>query len=273
MLWLALSAAAFALPLLHQQDAQPKLTAEKAAIKARIDALLEEARLAEAAGDKARMFAKSEEAVKLSDNPTAMHALGHMFEKNPGLPGAQDKAFHWFLEAARRGHGEAMSHAAKPLENDAALADAEYSKIVDALAEGVDKNYFSGAASVLSALAKKQAAARTCAVDLAKRLGYAADDTEGMVMGPRASDWYRVRSGNSGDQLAIYGADAGSMFKSARYSRLRVRTSGFTGIKYQKIPLSDGDSMTVKNYTGYRADASPQGKRDAQTILAACRAK
>lgn len=91
------------------------------------------------------------------------------------------------------------------------------------------------------------------------------------------TDWYRVRSGSGtssrGDKLSIYGADPTSAFESQRYSRLSIRTTGFTGIKFNRIDLSGGRTITTKDYTGYVENGSAEGRKDAQTILAACTPK
>ena len=265
---------AFSLSLLgtpHQSTA-----AADAALQAKVKALGEEARAAQAKGDQATMLAKFDAIVTLTKNPDAMHKLGHFYEGAKDVPGAQARARHWFVEAATLGVGEAQKDLAKALEGEAALPDQEYSTLVDALATGAGKAFNPEGDAMLKKLAVKYGAAAQCGIDAAKRLGYAADDAQALMSRGRPAHWYRVRSGNGtssrGDRIDIYGASDGNSFlPGQRYARLKVGGSGFTGIKVNRYPASEGRYLEVKEYTGYVENPSPEGRRDIEIIAKACR--
>lgn len=272
MILAALSFAAALLPAPVQDGVANKSTSEQAAQETRFKALLAEAQAAQSAGDTGRMYAKLDEAAKLSNNPEVQHKVGHLYAADKSVPDGAAKALHWYTEAASLGHGEAISHVVEALANDDLLADAEYSRLVKALDKGSNKGFLTTGSDTLSRLEKKHVASVQCASGLAARLGYVADQqTVVSFLGrgsERPTEWFRVRSGSGaqsrGDSLNIYGADPASY---SRYARLSVIASGFTGIKFGRTGV-----ISTKEYVG-AADASGQGNQDARTILNACRPK
>lgn len=257
----------------HQSTAAAQ---NDAALQAKVKALGEEARAAQAKGDQATMLARLDAIVTLTKNPDAMHKLGHFYEGARDVPGAPARARHWFVEAAALGVGEAQKDLAKALEGEAALSDEDYSKLVDALAAGAEKAFNAEGDAMLRKLAVKYGAATQCSIDAAKRLGYVADDSQALMSRGRPAHWYRVRSGSGtssrGDRIDIYGASDGNSFAPGqRYARLKVGGSGFTGIKVNRYPASEGRYFEVREYTGYIENPSPEGRRDIEMIAKACR--
>lgn len=245
------------------------------ALEAKVKALGEQAAAAQAKGDQATMLARFDDIVTLTRNPDAMHKLGHFYETAKDVPGAPARARHWFIEAAKLGTAEAQKDLAKALEAEAALSDADYSTLVDALATGAGKAFNAEGNAMLEKLAAKYGAAGQCAVDAAKRLGYVADDAQALMSRDKPAHWFRVRSGtgtsSSGDQINIYGASENSFSPGQRYARLKVSGSGFTGIKVNRYPGGEGRTLEIKEYTGYVETPSAEGRRDMEMIAKACR--
>ncbi|MDP5279280.1 hypothetical protein Q9Q95_10145 [Sphingomonas sp. DG1-23] len=246
------------------------------ALEAKVKALGEQAAAAQAKGDQATMLARFDDIVTLTQNPDAMHKLGHFYESVKDVPGAPAKAQGWFVKAAELGNGEAQKDLAKLLEGEAALSDKDYAILVEALARGAGKAFNPEGDAMLEKLAAKYGAATRCAVDAAKRLGYVADDSQALMSRDHPTNWFRVRSGSGtsarGDQINIYGAgDDNGFLPGARYARLKVGGSGFTGIKVNRYPGGEGRTLEVKEYTGYVEAPSPEGQRDVEMIAKACR--
>lgn len=246
------------------------------ALEAKVKALGEEAMAAQAKGDQPTMLAKFDAIVTLTRNPDAMHKLGHFYEGAKDVPGAQARARHWFVEATTLGSGEAQKDLAKALEAEASLSDQDYSVLVEALARGARQAFNHEGNAMLKKLAAKYGAATQCAVDAAKRLGYVADDSQALMSHDAPAHWFRVRNGSgasaSGDQINIYGASSDNSFAPGQpYARLKVTGSGFTGIKVNRYPGGEGRYLEVKDYTGYVENPSPEGRRDVEMILKACR--
>lgn len=268
---LALAATLLAPPPAPQAAGQPD-----PALEARVKALGEEAMTAQAKGDQATMLAKFDAIVTLTQNPDAMHKLGHFYEGAKDVPAAPARARHWFIESAKLGVGEAQKDLAKALEAEASLSDEDYANLVDALATGAGKAFNAEGNAMLKKLAAKYGAAAQCGVDAARRLGYVADDSQALMSRGKPPHWYRVRSGSGnssrGDRIDIYGASDDNMFRpGARYARLKVSGSGFTGIKVNRYPASEGRYLEVKDYTGYVETPSPEGRRDIEMITKTCR--
>lgn len=247
-----------------------------AALTAKVKALGEEAVAAQAKGDQATMLAKFDAIVTLTKNPDAMHKLGHFYEGAKDVPGAPARARHWFIESATLGVAEAQKDLAKALEGEASLSDKDYALLVEALAKGAGKAYNAEGNAMLKKLAAKYGAATRCAVDAAKRLGYAADDSQALMSRDNPVHWYRVRTGSgsaaSGDRINIYGAgEATSFVPGAPYGRLKVTGDGFTGIKVNRYPGGEGRTLEVKDYTGYVENPSAEGRRDIEMITKTCR--
>ncbi|HSX56666.1 MAG TPA: hypothetical protein VLG14_15275 [Sphingomonas sp.] len=267
---------AFSLSLIGHPQQSGAAAQSDGALEAKVKALGEEARAAQAKGDQATMLAKFDAIVTLTRNPDAMHKLGHFYEGAKDVPGAQARARHWFVESATLGVGEAQKDLAKALEGEAALSDEDYSTLVDALATGAGKAFNHEGDAMLKKLAVKYGAAAQCGVDAAKRLGYVADDAEALMSRGRPAHWYRVRSGSGtssrGDRIDIHGASEGSSFlPGQRYARLKVGGSGFTGIKVTRYLASEGRFLEVRDYTGYVENPSPEGRRDIEMIAKTCR--
>jgi hypothetical protein len=265
-----LLALAFALLPSPQTAGQPD-----PALEAKVKALGEQAAAAQAKGDQATMLARFDDIVTLTQNPDAMHKLGHFYESVKDVPGAPAKAQGWFVKAAELGNAEAQKDLAKALEAEAGLSDNDYSVLVDALARGAGKAFNHEGDAMLKKLAAKYGAATRCAVDAAKRLGYVADDSQALMSRDHPTNWFRVRSGSgtssSGDQINIYGASENSFSPGQRYARLKVNGSGFTGIKVNRYPGGEGRYLEVKEYTGYVETPSAEGRRDMEMIAKACR--
>lgn len=268
---LALAATLLAPPPAPQAAGQPD-----PALEAKVKALGEEAMAAQAKGDRATMLAKFDAIVTLTKNPDAMHKLGHFYEGAKDVPGASARARHWFVESATLGVAEAQKDLAKALEAEASLSDADYATLVEALAKGAGKAYNAEGKGMLARLAAKYGAVTRCAIDAAKRLGYAADDAQALMSRGNPVNWYRVRTGSgstaAGDRINIYGAsDADTFSPGAPYARLKVTGDGFTGIKVNRYPGGEGRTLEVKDYTGYVENPSPEGRRDVEMIVKTCR--
>jgi TPR repeat protein len=273
---IAASLLALGFALLAPPQASPPSGQADAALEAKVKALGEEAMAAQAKGDQATMLAKFDAIVVLTRNPEAMHKLGHFYEGAKDVPGAPGRARHWFVESAKLGVGEAQKDLAKALEAEASLSDEDYAILVDALAAGAEKAFNHEGNAMLKKLAAKYGAAAQCGIDAAKRLGYVADDSQALMSRGKPPHWYRVRSGSGassrGDRIDIYGASDDNMFRpGARYARLKLGGSGFTGIKVTRYPASEGRYLKIKEYTGYVETPSAEGGRDIEMIAKTCR--
>jgi hypothetical protein len=268
---LALAATLLAPPPAPQAAGQPD-----PALEAKVKALGEEAMAAQAKGDQAGMLAKFDAIVTLTQNPDAMHKLGHFYEGAKDVPGAPARARYWFVESATLGVAEAQKDLAKALEVEASLSDEDYATLVEALAKGAGKAYNAEGKAMLARLAAKYGAVTRCAIDAAKRLGYAADDAQTLMSRDNPVNWYRVRTGSgsaaAGDRINIYGASEASFsMPGAPYARLKVTGDGFTGIKVNRYPGGEGRYLEVKDYTGYTENPSAEGRRDIEMIVKTCR--
>lgn len=233
----------------------------------RVDALWSEGADLYNGGDQASGLVKLGQAAVLAEDPALLHRVGHLYAGASGVSGHKKEAVRLYALAADLGQPDSMAHYGEALIAGEVVAR-DHPRGVRLLVEARDAGY-GKARELLAAIAEKQKGAMDCALAEVKALGYSPRSFSDPPL-----EWITVRAGTGtsrrGDVLRLSGAVKNPYSKESLYSDLSLYGYGFTRMKASTVALGGGHALELSFPDG-ETELSPQGRRDADAVMAKCR--
>ncbi len=239
------------------------LSSDDSALVVRLQAQLVAAQEAQDAPEILRLGVRVAHLLRRGD---LLHRAGHIYESGgPGIPADDAEAVRVFQLAADLGEPESQHHIGMRHLEGRGVPLSRFSAI--RLLESSARKYHRPADSVLTAIARREAAARQCAGEALKRLGYVelGGDIQGSMAG--RDRFIRILSGAGydgvrGDIVTLQGPASWSRYQEFEMRDIR----GFVGITERPI----GDAGLVSREPKTITAPSTAGIRELERVNASC---